>query len=390
MRTIGMLLGTFGVGMAVAIAGCATGSEDAAGDESNITPDSKETLFEQAQLCDALVRDKAGVREADLKGGVVRWKCGDVDGVSFDKRPGAGFGQEYCEYHAISGGKVIDDSKRPTGEVLCAFTSVFADSGLDTAALASALKTPLKSQESPPETTAQMQVGFNSRGAATTLVVDCMNAGKSDNFVDAERQTACFQAWKGADEATKKKLMTACKGKDLSKDAAWKKAADLGAKELKPGTPDYEVAEDIAMCTHGLKLGNKIVPWRNSDPTICARAMRASKECGDTFDALPDALPGFAMTSWIDDNDPKSPAQAPVGCKYVSIDDKPFERLLVCTPSAAEVTKAKQAGKVMQQLCKEQFGNLIAMAAPLGAIATPKKSDTQFCKDFHAGVKALK
>ena len=240
-----------------------------------------------------------------------------------------------------------------------------------------------------------MQVGFNSRFAATALINDCTDAAKNIPTVDAERQVACFETWKKSDEGTKAQLKEACKGVDLSKEDAWAKVTALGVKALSPDDAEFDVQMDIMACTQGLKVpGIARTSWRNSDPTICARVMRAVKECGVEFTSLPDALPGFAMTSWIDDFDPATPPAAPVGCRYMKVDGQPYQRMLVCTPSAAEVTKAKQAGKVMQQLCKEQFGNLIAMAAPLGAVVTTPtseiKTDTPFCQDFQAGVKALK
>ena len=82
---VALIAGLVGFGALFAVAGCATGDEDTGNDDSFATPAAKATLFEQAQNCDALVRDKAGVRAADVKSGVVRWKCGDVDGVTFDK-----------------------------------------------------------------------------------------------------------------------------------------------------------------------------------------------------------------------------------------------------------------------------------------------------------------
>jgi hypothetical protein len=394
MRVALCIVGLVGLGGLFAVAGCATTAEDTGEDDAFVTPTAKATLFEQAQLCDALVRDKAGVRAADVKSGVVRWKCGDVDGVTFDKNPRAGFGQEYCEFHAMVDGKAIDDSKRPTGTVECAFTSVFSDAAPNDQA-SSDMQKELKSSAALEAKVTQMQVSFNSRLAATALINDCTAAAQSQSLVDAERQVACLQAWKSADEGTKDKLKTACKGVDLSKDDAWAKVAELGVKPLGKDGQDFDATMDVVNCTQGLKVpGIARTSWRNSDPTICARVMRAVKECGVEFTSLPDALPGFAMTSWIDDFDPATPPAAPVGCRYMKADDQPYQRMLVCTPSAAEVTKAKQAGKVMQQMCKEQFGNLIAMAAPLGAVVTTPtdkiKSDTPFCQDFQAGVKALK
>lgn len=379
----GLLLGAFAVG-------CSTG-DSVEGDEQDITPDPKGTLFEQAQLCDALVRDKVGVRDADLKSGVLRWKCGDVDGVTYDAYEGAGFGQEYCEYHAVANGRVVDGESRPQGDsVQCVFTSVFTDSNQNRQNLTAALRTAMGVDNVDPMLPA-MRIGFNSRGAAITLINDCESAGTYMDLKNAERQVACLNAWKSASPEDKRKLRSACLPNDLSDESAWAavQALGLGVKELTPGSPDYEVEMDIAACTQGLELGGAIVSWRNSDPTICARAMRASRECGATFNSLPDALDGFSMTAWVDDYNPSTPPQAPVGCKYAEIDGKPYDKLLVCSPSADKVAQAKLAGKPMQTMCKEEFGSLIAMAAPIGAVTNIGPKQSPFCDEFHAGARAL-
>src|SRR5690606_11512518 len=108
-------------------------------------PRPKRTAFEQAQYCDAMVRDKAGVRDADLRSGVLRWKCGDVDGVTYDERRSNGFGQEYCEYHAVSNGVVADGPSSPTGPVQCVFSSVFRGYAGDARPLAAELRVTLAS-----------------------------------------------------------------------------------------------------------------------------------------------------------------------------------------------------------------------------------------------------
>lgn len=390
MATARLSLLGFGLLLGVAsIVGCSA-DDPTGGADQDITPEPKQTLFEQAQYCDALVRDKVGVREADLKSGVLRWKCGDVDGVTYDTRQGAGFGQEYCEYHAVVNGAIVDGQNPPNGQLSCVFSSVFTDNGLDRRKLDQAIQSTIGAQ-SLAYGVSTMQIGFNSRGAAVALISDCEDSGKYDSMVNSERQVACFKAWKAATPENKRKLRQACLESNLEDPTQWQAVLDLnlGVKDLDPGSAEYDIEKDVAACTHGLTLGSRIVSWRNSDPTICARAMRAANECGDSFNQLPGALEGFSMTSWVDDFDPATPPQAPSGCKYVEVDGKPFDKLLVCSPPPDKVAQAKLAHKPMQTMCKEEFGGQIAMAAPIGAVANIGPKRSPFCDQFHAGARAL-
>src|SRR5262249_9024694 len=98
---VGFLL-LFGAG-ALATGGC-TGSDEATGaDEGHLTPADPRNEQEQRALCESRVRENGAFRKADLDVGVVRWKCGDVQGVT-----GRDLGQEYCEFHAIQEGKIVD------------------------------------------------------------------------------------------------------------------------------------------------------------------------------------------------------------------------------------------------------------------------------------------
>src|SRR5690242_3992005 len=83
-------------------AGCSTAQDDGEAGTENLTPAPATTLFDQANVCDQLLSRHDGVRDADLKAGILRWDCADVRGVTNPDR-----GQEYCEYEAVANGKAI-------------------------------------------------------------------------------------------------------------------------------------------------------------------------------------------------------------------------------------------------------------------------------------------
>jgi hypothetical protein len=404
MRIVGTLLGLASVGVMASIVGCSSGPDDEGVAEGAATPAEASTLFDQVRVCDGHVRFKAGVRVADLEAGVVRWKCGDVAGVDLSDGNND-FGQEYCEYHALLDGKNIDLQDRPdnsaTKPVQCVYTSNWADADVDVPALQKGLQTALKASSQPGRENVKMQIGFNSRQAAKVLVDDCNRLANATPMTNAERQTACFTAFKNApDAAAKGKLRAACRGVDLSDQKKWEAAQALGAKDINAQTGDeQEVERDIAYCAHSFDVVQSkpgaVVLWRNSDPSICGRVLRAKIECGDNFGDLnsaKDLLTGFKLSSWADkvDLDPNTPAIKPdPRCEFVKVGTN-ADHVMICTPSEAEVAKAKTDKKPMQALCNELFGESIAMGAPVGALASKgTKTETPFCKAFHTGAAAL-
>src|SRR4051794_5438337 len=143
-------------------AGCSSATEDGS-DDSDVatgaaTPSQVTNVFEQVKTCDNLFKDRAAFRDVDLQEGVLRWKCGDVDGVTISKcednldllaaeeakgsvtderrkalsECGNGYGQEYCEYNAVAKGGIVNSVKTAAGlkdadVVQCVFTSVQSD-----------------------------------------------------------------------------------------------------------------------------------------------------------------------------------------------------------------------------------------------------------------------
>jgi hypothetical protein len=147
----------------------------------------------------------------------------------------------------------------------------------------------------------------------------------------------------------------------------------------------FDAERDIAQCIRTPDGGG--VPWRNSDPTICTRAMRAGIECGDDFNALPDKpglIDGFEMTGWT------GRSLAGTKCHYVQKDGKDYHHLVVCEPSASDVKAAITAKKPMQAMCNQLFGNVVAMQGPIGAVTKINvKADSPHCKAYHKGAAKI-
>ncbi len=229
-----------------------------------------------------------------------------------------------------------------------------------------------------------MKQGVNSRGAADTLINDCANlakGGESSKLAkNSDRQVLCYNQWaKASTPAEKAKLEKACKGVDLSDDAAWAKS---GVKPVALTDADH----DLASCTMVLNAANGGVSWRNSDPTICARSYRAARECNVNFKKIgtvAPTFPGFSMQGWTNRD------TLPAGCKYANVDSKPYANIVICTAGAQDVKNYRAQKKPLQTLCRDKFGVNVAMQAPIGALAnlSAAKDETPFCKSFIAGAK---
>lgn len=349
-------------------------------------PPTPTSTFDQARTCINVLKARAGFREIDLQEGVLRWNCGDVNGVTVPD-----LGQEYCEFHAVLNGRIVDRKVaklKSTDVVECLFTSVFADAkgeGEPTdayeATLAPQIAAQLRNATKIDPAATVMQVGFNTREAATVLVDDCAGLGRREKNLDADRQAACAIAWtQTTDEGKRAALEKACKGVDLSKEAAFTKLKSLGVEPK----ADDENERDVAACALVKSAPNGGVGWRNSDPSICARAARAAR-CGYDFAAIPEAFTGFELKGWTNRD------ALPVGCRYLEADEgegrKKSSHLVVCAASRADVDEYNRARKPLQMMCRDKFGTNLAMQAPLRALAkknpnAASKETPAFCAAF--------
>jgi hypothetical protein len=351
------------------LAGCAASGNDVAGDEGYLTPVNPKTVDDQRKVCVDRIKENGAFRTKDIDIGVVRWKCGDVQGVT-----GHDLGQEYCEFHAVQDGKVVD---KPSGgmkpdNVECVFTGVYNDvkgdpgssanaafgdklnkalTEDDTNNLKNAKGVKLPALGSNPFTI--MNAGANGRFAATTLLHDCTKA-VTENKPNRDRVSA---------------VKDGCNADGTS------------------------CAKDVEACTLIVGHGEG---FRNSDPVICGRAARGAL-CGASYADLPAALDGFIMTDWEADvgqavaaftGKSKTAPTAPARCRYATVDGKPYLHMLICTPDASEVRSAIVSGSV-QKMCSDVFGPKIAMTAPLGLVAKLGSVKDPFCDEFNAGMTKL-
>jgi hypothetical protein len=96
--TISALVATLAMGCS-----SATTEEEEEVSVDDITPDSAQTVWALAELCDGNITRHSAVKAQETAQGVVRWQCGDREGVDGELDRG----QEYCEYMAISDGKKV-------------------------------------------------------------------------------------------------------------------------------------------------------------------------------------------------------------------------------------------------------------------------------------------
>lgn len=382
-RRVGSSLGAVLVSLAALAAvgpGC-DGETETVDDEQNVVPDGAQTPWDLAGLCSENIQRHITVRQQELADGVVRWQCGDrpgVDGV--DDR-----GQEYCEYFAVSNGKRVDTfaDADPAAPLSCFFTSVYMDVTEDTVRdgyLAQALSEADNFGVSIDPDLVRMKGQFNSRGAATTLVVDAVNVETSQND---QRQAACFLASiDPANKANAEKLKAACRGVKLTSASAWKKAQQLGAKIPKSTDASYETYKDTVACMSVGRLEHGGVDWRMSDPHIAQVVVRANDECGCTYSALPDALEGFIQGTW------SSKDALPAGCRRVKVDGSDYVHMTICDIPDSErgdLETNLDYSENLQAFCNDRFGKDIVLTAPLRAVETPgscSKTTTAFCKEF--------
>ena len=374
------VLSFVGLSLTVLAPGCEEDTLET-GDEQNVVPDGAQTPWDLAGLCSENIQRHSGVRAQELADGIVRWQCGDRPGVD----GAADRGQEYCEYFALNNGKRVDnfsdvDQSKP---LYCFYTSVYMDVAEGTAldaSLAAELSKPENAGATVDKDLVRMKGQFNSRGAATTLVVDAMNAPRDQND---ERQAACFLAsLDPANKANSEKLKEVCRGRSLATKTAWSKATKLGAKIPKTTAANYQNYKDLVACMAVDNLEHGGVDWRMSDPHIAQVTVRANDECGCTYTALPDALQGFLQGTW------SSKDALPPGCRRVKVEGSDFQQMTLCEVTASEVSDLETSldyQENLQSYCNERFGKDIVLTAPLRAIETAgscSKTTSAFCKEF--------
>ena len=395
------------ISLAASVAACnsaATGPAAETGDDQNLVPALTTNHYDQAAVCAKVFDRHKAIRDSDMKSGVLRWGCGDVPGVT-----GKDLGQEYCEYKAISNGKVATKTTDIVGgKVQCLFSSVYADvkppyGSPAVQAFGKNLAVKLKDATNlnlpkltEADTTALgaasvMTVGFNTRGAATALVVDCArNASGGMNgktlsatamtnaLKDEARQAACFEASQTL-PAKAAQFKAACQNKVLADDKVWAPIEALGARVAKPGDANYETQRDVSACLRSKASGG--VTWRNSDPMICTRVTRAVTECAVEFNGIPESLDGFSFTGWTN-------KALPAQCRYAKVDGKDYAQLVICEASASEVSNLafKPAWKNdLTQFCRDRFAQDIVMEAPIRALQKAGKSEGAFCSNYNNG-----
>ena len=365
MRKLLLLLSFVGAA-AVVLPACVAETDDAAMDEDELepikgTPLRPASTFDQARACANVLASRAGFRDVDLTEGVLRWNCGDVNGVTYPD-----LGQEYCEFHAVLNGRVVDKTVVRLGArdtVECLFTSFFADAKGPTSdafegELATKVAPQLKNARSIDPKATVMQVDFNTRDAARALVDDCEGMARTGVTKDVERQAACVAAYLKAPPDKRVALEAACKNVDLGNESAFARAKAAGVTV----DPTDDQQRELAACAMVRFAPQGGVGWRNSDPSICARTLRAAK-CGYEFATIPEEVLGFELRGWTNRE------TLPVGCKYLTLDGAPSRNLVACTASRADVDEYNRARKPLQMMCRDRFGTNLALQAPLRALS---------------------
>jgi hypothetical protein len=317
-------------------------------------PATAETLFDQAASCSLALKRFDGVRDATLSDGSVRWNCSDVPGVR-------DFGQEYCEYNAVSNGKIVTNlsSFRLTAgaRVQCVFTAVFNDTkGQDPRLMRGLGAKANLGAKIRDAALVQMDKRSNSRQAASTLISHCAESVPGAPTEEV-RQAACFQA-SLLDAKRGNDLAGVCRGHNLTDEAQWAKARALGAKVLTSNEAGYDAQRDLAACLATKRAGG--VTWRSSDELICGRVRRASDECSCAYDPIPESTQGLTFAGWTNDT-------LPIGCRHAQIDGHPYQSLVICELSPSEVDDflvSSRAPRNVGQLC-ERFSQSVVLKLSL-------------------------
>lgn len=380
------------------VVGCASEDDSGGENEANITPAAAANIWQLAELCDGNIARHKAVKPQEVRDGVVRWQCGDREGVDGDKDRG----QEYCEYKAISNGKKVTSASQitPGKPLYCMFTSIYSDvdagsssPGQIDSTIAAVLSSPANLNAPIDKSLVRMVGRFNSRGAATTLIGDAvqLNSEKGSAKETAYlRAAACYLATKTASPENRAKLKAACEKTNLSQAASWKTAEALGVKVASgPAQPDFEDQRTMFACMSVNRLRNGGVDWRMSDPHITETIVRASLECGCQYNALPDSLPGFLQGTW------SSAAQLPPGCRRAKLPDgTESQQLTLCEVPQARVLELANDFDVadnLSKLCNDTFGKDIVLTAPARAVEKARtcvnKTASAFCQEWTKGAR---
>jgi hypothetical protein len=373
------------------------------------------TLEEQCKNSRVNAMDE---RRPHFTNSAVRWSVKDVNGVTADGNENDDRGQEYTEYFAAlhtngipavimnEQGPVFCDAGTPCSSGVCdesIFSCVTATT-VDTSGLADIL-------------------GKNVRGASVTPLDPVLDAGQLEWLQQNPTATVgqcVFTSWH-ADIQT----MTTGTEKigGYPQNARTPNAQDfllrmkvgfnsngaaraLVADGLKPG--DKEIADDFMRACTG--CGNaSCVPWRKSDPSVFAAAMRIV-ECGcsvefdgRTLDTAKEAdleillaafVPerrGFVLGTW--DN----PKGLPSGCHHVNTGDSeiiniggkqvrdPFanQQVVACDLKGSHITPA--VAKDPKEACRQVYGDEVVVHVMM---PTPEMGVTLACKDTSAACQA--
>ena len=360
--------------VAVVLSGCGSAPADVGLDEAKSVPATPRNLYDQATTCARILKRHEVVRSVGLKDGSIRWNCGDVPGVTETDR-----GQEYCEYHALSGGKHVNriDDAAATTPLRCVFTGVFTGNRKGETLATSMARAENLGVAAESGALMEMQKGFNARGAAVKLIDDCeRNAGRAQPVEEA-RMAACQQeiAKGNAYAAT---LENICDDGDLSDGAVWGRVSAMGATILASGDEGYDAQRDLIACLATKRAQG--VSWRNSDPMICGRVTRAVAECSCIYDPVPDAVDGFSFTGWTND-------RLPAGCRYASVGGTEYRQLVICDVSDGErsdiALRTDWSGD-LDEFCHDRFGTELVLTAPIRALEKPGscKAGAGFCTNY--------
>jgi hypothetical protein len=363
----------------VAASGCsAPADEDLGSAEGAATPPNPSGAYGLAESCSRLFKRHEVVHDTDLEVGTIRWGCGDVPGVTDPD-----LGQEYCEFKAVQNGKIVAkpaDITSGGGKVSCVFTGVFTDATSGTVPKLQAAMAAPENLGAAAATTniVQMRGAFNSRGAATQLLVDCSRNPGAAQLLTRQKAAACVLAVQaGGPNAAQ--LQTLCKG-NLNDAANWSQIEALGVKVAAQGQEGYEPQQDLASCMQVTSAG---VPWRNSDPMICSRTSRAATECGCKFTSVPAPLNAFPFTGWVDDHLPST-------CRYAKVDGQPYDGMVICDVPDAQLSDLPLNplwNRSLQNYCRDAFGKDLVMKLPLRALQQTGTCQTSapFCSEYMAG-----
>ena len=395
------------IGAGLAVSGCEStdpGPAAVTGDDQELVPAATTNHYDQALVCSKIFQRHKAIRDTDMKEGVLRWACGDVPGVT-----GKDLGQEYCEYKAISAGRMAGKTTDiKGGKLSCLFSSVYADikppyQSSETTKFGRTLAIQLKDVKNLNAPTlaeadidalgkiSVMSVGFNTRGAATALVVDCArNASGGSNgqnfdatkakttLLDEARQAACMVAGQKTPSKAAS-LKTACRTKNLADEKLWAAAVKLGARVAVPGDADFEDQRDISACLRSKASGG--ITWRNSDPMICTRVTRAVTECAVEYVGIPDAVDGFTFTGWTN-------KALPAACRFAQVNGTEYKHLVICEASASEVSNMAFKAQWKNDLtafCRDRFAQDIVMQAPIRALQKAGTQTGNFCSMYNNG-----